>query len=337
MQIRHEPLLHCFDTRRRNLLKLGAASLLGSSLLALGVNPVRAASKLTVGAIIYARDSQYWQQIERGMRDASKDNNVELLVGMNQRQLPVESQLVDDYVTRGVDVLIVPPLDAQGSIAAAKRAKDKGILVIEYDTKLADASIAAHSVGVDSFALASALGDEMHHYIAQQLGGSASIGLISLPPMNANSGPRRSGVLKGLQGVKLDVVAEVSGSTPEQGANGFENIMQRDPHTQIVWASNAGTLAGAAVAATHSKSPAKLYGIDMIEELAEMLLNPANNLIAVADQQPYRIGRLTVETAVQAKQGKSEPRYVLVPPKLYRKAEPDEVKQYIALVKSLAT
>lgn len=336
MQTDHESTQPDIDANRRSLLKLGAAGLLGTSLFALGTKPLLASDKLTIGAIIYARDSQYWQQIERGMRDAAKDGNVNLLVGMNQRQLPVESQLVDDYVTRDVDVLVIPPLDAQGSIAAAKRAKDKGILVVEYDTKLADKSIASHSVGVDSFALASALGDEMHRYIASQLGGTATIGLISLPPMNANSGPRRSGVLKALQGVKLDVVAEVSGSTPEQGANGFENIMQRNPHTQIVWASNAGTLAGAAVAATHSKAPAKLYGIDMSQELAEMLLDPANNLTAVADQQPYRIGRLTVETAIQAKQGKSVPRYVLVPPKLYKKAEPDEVKQYIALVKSLA-
>ncbi|MFP6558930.1 sugar ABC transporter substrate-binding protein [Paraburkholderia sp. B3] len=337
MQTDHEPECLSTDISRRSMLKLGAASLLGGTLLALGAKPVRAADKLTIGAIIYARDSQYWQQIEKGMRDAAKDNNVNLLVGMNQRQLPVESQLVDDYMTRDVDALVIPPLDAQSSIAAAKRAKSKGILVIEYDTQLADKSIANHSVGVDSFALASALGEDMHQYIASRLGGAATIGLISLPPMNANSGPRRSGVLKGLEGVKIDVVAEVSGSTPEQGANGFENIMQRNPHTQLVWASNAGTLAGAAVAATHSKSPAKLYGIDMSQELANMLLDPANNLTAVADQQPYRIGRLTVETAVQAKQGKSEPRYVLVPPKLYRKSEPDEVKQYLALVKSLAS
>lgn len=337
MQTDLDPVEPDIGVSRRDALRFAAAGLISGSLLALGAKPVLARDKLTIGAIIYARDSQYWQQIERGMRDAAKAGNAELLVGMNQRQLPVESQLVADYMTRDVDVLIIPPLDSQGSIAAAKRAKDKGIVVIEYDTKLADKSIASHSVGVDSFALASALGDDMHQYIASQLGSRATIGLISLPPMNANSGPRRSGVLKGLQGVKLDIVAEVAGSTPEQGADGFENIMQRNPHTQIVWASNAGTLAGAAVAATHSKSSAKLYGIDMSQELAEMLLDPSNNLSAVADQQPYRIGRLTVETAIETKQGKSAPRYVLVPPKLYKKTAPDDVRQYLALVKSLST
>jgi ribose transport system substrate-binding protein len=323
---------------RRTVLKLGAAGVLGSQLLLTAEGPARAASgdKLTIGAIIYARDSQFWQQIERGMRDAAKANNAELLVGMNRRQLPVESQLVDDYMTRNVDVLIIPPLDKQGTIASAKRAKAKGIMVVEYDTQLADKSIASHSIGVDSFELASAVGKEMHDYIEKQLKGTASIGLISLPPMNANSAPRRDGMMKALADVKLKVIAEVSGSTPEQGANGLENILQRDPHTQIVWASNAGTVAGAAVAATRSKADARLYGIDMSQELANMLLDPKSNLAAVADQQPYRVGYLAVETAVKAKRGSTEQRYVLVPAKLYTKENPQDVKQYLDLVKSLS-
>lgn len=325
---------------RRTVLKLGAAGVIGGPLLLAGTSPARAAGgggdRLSIGAIIYARDSQFWQQIERGMRDAAKANNAELLVGMNRRQLPVESQLVEDYMTRNVDVLIIPPLDKQGTMAAAKRAKAKNIMVVEYDTQMEDKSIASHSIGVDSFELASAVGKEMHAYIDKQLKGAASIGLISLPPMNANSAPRRDGMLKALADVKLKVIAEVSGGTPEQGANGLENILQRDPHTQIVWASNAGTMAGAAVAATRSKAEARLYGIDMSEELANMLLDPGSKLAAVADQQPYRVGYLAVETAVKARRGAAAQRYVLVPPKLYTKEDPQSVKQYLDLVKSLS-
>lgn len=321
---------------RRSVLKLGVAGVMSSKLLLAPSPSVAAGEKITVGGIIYARDSQFWQQIERGMRDAAKANNAELLVNMNRRQLPVESQLVDDYMTRKVDVLVIPPLDRQGSVAAARRAKEKGITVVQYDTQLEDKSIASFTVGVDSFELATTVGREMHDYIVKQLGGTASIGLISLPPMNANSAPRRAGMMKALQDVKLNIIAEVAGSTPEQGANAIENILQRDAKTQIVWASNAGTVAGAAVAATRSKSPARLYGIDMSEELAQMLLNPASNLAAVADQQPYRVGYLAVETAVKAKRGTPQPQYVAVPPKLYTKEDPAGVEQYLKLVKSLA-
>ena len=308
-----------------------------AALVAASNAPIASAQdKVTIGAIIYARDSQFWQQVEKGMRDAAKANNVEILVGMNRRQLPVEGQLVDDYITRGVNVLIMPPLDTQASAAAAKRAKEKGILVVDYDTSLADKSIASHTIGVDSFELASLVGQEMRKYIDTQLGGKAAVGLITLPPMNANSKPRHDGVMSALKGANIEIVAEASGSTPEQGANGVETILQRNPNTQLIWASNAGTIAGGAVAAQRAKSTAKIYGIDMSQQLAEMLLDPNSNLMAVSDQQPYRVGYLAVETAVKAKRGQAQPRNVSVPPKLYTRADPQGVREYLDLLKSLS-
>jgi ABC-type sugar transport system substrate-binding protein len=315
----------------------GAIVALAAIVAASGAPIANAQDKLTVGAIIYARDSQFWQQVEKGMRDAAKANNVDILVGMNRRQLPVEGQLVDDYITRGVNILIIPPLDKQASAAAAKRAKDKGILVVDYDTSLEDKSIAGHTIGVDSFELAASVGREMRKYIDTQLGGKAAVGLITLPPINANSKPRRDGVMSALKGANIEIVAEASGSTPEQGANGVETILQRNPNTQLIWASNAGTIAGAAVAAQRSNSKAKLYGIDMSQQLAEMLLDPAKNLMAVSDQQPYRVGYLAVETAVKAKRGQAQPRNVSVPVKLYTKSDPQSVHEYLDLLKSLTT
>jgi len=311
------------------LLALAAAAGLAGAVSA------QAQEKITIGAIIYARDSQFWQQIERGMRDAAAKYGVTVTFGLNQRKLPTESQVVEDFVTRGVDVLIMPPLDKQGSVASARRAKDRKIMVIEYDTRLEDASVANHSIGVDSRELAAAVGKEMRKYLESK-SGEPSVGIITLPPINANMQPRRQGFLSALEGLKYETVAEVSGATPEEGANGLENILRRKPDTTAIWASNAGTLAGAAAAARRNSTQTKLYGIDMSQDLAQMLLDPSSVVEAVADQQPYRIGYLAVETAVKAKRGESQPRYVNVPVKLYTKSEPQTVKEYLELLKSLS-
>jgi ribose transport system substrate-binding protein len=294
-----------------------------------------AQDKITIGAIIYARDSQYWQQIERGMRDAATKYSATISFGLNQRKLPTEGQVIEDFVTRGVDVLIIPPLDKQGSIASARRAKDRNIMVVEYDTKLEDASIASHSIGVDSRELAAAVGKEMRKYLESK-GGEPSIGIITLPPINANMQPRRQGFLSALEGLKYETVAETSGATPEEGANGLENILRRKPDTTAIWASNAGTLAGAAAAARRANTQTKLYGIDRSQDLAQMLLDPSSAVEAIADQQPYRIGYLAVETAVKAKRGEGQPRYVSVPVKLYTKSDQQPVKEYLELVRSLS-
>jgi len=47
------------------------------------VGTALAQDKITVSAIIYARDSQFWQQIEKCMHDAAKVTNGGLLVSMS--------------------------------------------------------------------------------------------------------------------------------------------------------------------------------------------------------------------------------------------------------------
>ncbi len=325
--------VHPSRTRRSRLLSavLGAATLCGITLS----GGAQAADQLRIGAVLYARDSQFWQQIERGMKDAAAQYKVDIQFALNRRQLPTESQVVEDLVVRRVDALVVSPLDKDASAASIGRAKKEGIPVVEYNTFLADRLIASHTIGVDNKDLAAAVGKEIRRYVDGQLGGAASIGLITLPQINPGSAVRKNGMLSALEGTKLDIVADVSGATPEEGANGVENILRRNPNTQVIWASNSGTLAGAMAAARRTGTKVKLYGVDMSREIAEEMLNPASSVEAVSDQQPYKVGFLAVEAAVKTKRGEQVPRDITVPAKIYAKADPAGVKDYIELVKSL--
>jgi ABC-type sugar transport system substrate-binding protein len=209
-------------------------------------------------------------------------------------------------------------------------------MVVTFDTPLADDTVAKHTIGVDSHELAALVGREIKAYAEKELGGSGTIGLITLPPTNPNMEPRRSGLMSALDGVQLKQVADVSAATPEQGANAFENILQRDPSTQIIWASNSGSLTGVTAAARRSSAKAALFGIDMSQDLAEMLLDPNSTLRAVSDQQPYQIGYKSVETAARSLRGEDLPRAIGVPARLYTKSDPAAVDEYLKLVKSLA-
>ena len=208
--------------------------------------------------------------------------------------------------------------------------------MVEYDTFLDDRSIASHTIGVDSRELAGAVGKEMRRFLDAKGVSSPPIGMITLSHTNPNMIPRKEGFVAALDGYKTDLVAEVAGSTPEEGANGFENIVRRNPGTLAVWCSNAGTTAGAAAAARRAGAKTQLFGIDMSQELAERLLDPSSNVEAVSDQQPYRVGYLAVETAVMAKRGEAQPRQVQVPVRLYTKADAAGVREYLDLVKSLS-
>jgi ABC-type sugar transport system substrate-binding protein len=310
---------------------------LGSTAIALGPTAASAQERIVVGGIVYARDSQYWQQVEKGMADAAKALDVDLQVALNRRQLPTEGQVIEDFITRGVKAIVMPPLDRQASVAAAKRAKERGIVIVDYDAPLADPAIASHTIGVDSVALAREVGNEIRRTVDGEFEGSASLGIILVPPTNPNMQGRRKGLAEALEGAKIDYVAEVTASTPEQGATALENILQRRPSTQLIWASNSGSLAGAAAAAkrSRSRSKAKLFGIDMSKDLAELLLDPQSNLQAVSDQQPYKIGYSAVEAAVKTLRGETLPRKIEIPVRLYTKRDTQAINEYLDLLKSL--
>ncbi|WP_445503447.1 sugar ABC transporter substrate-binding protein [Microvirga sp. G4-2] len=310
---------------------------LAASIMTIALAPAgEAQERLKVGGIIYARDSQYWQQVERGMNDAAKKLGVDLQIGLNRRQLATEGQLVEDFATRGVNIIVMPPLDTQASAAAAQRAKSRNIMIVDYDTRFVDDSISSHTVGVDSRQLAGEVGKQMRKLIDAKSGAATTVGLITLPPTNPNMQARRSGVVSALEGGNVTYVAEVAAATPEQGANAFENILQRNPATEMIWVSNSGALSGAAAAARRSNAKAKLYGIDMSQELAQMLLDPSSTLQAVSDQQPYMIGYTAVETAAKSFRGEKLPRQINVPARLYTRDDPKSVNEYLDFVKSLS-
>jgi ABC-type sugar transport system substrate-binding protein len=313
------------------------SALLGGLILAVAVataTPAAAQKKTLFGGVLYARDSQYWQLIERGMRNAAETLNADVIIGLNNRQLATEAQVVEDMITRGVDGIAISILDKVASAAVLKRAKEKGIVVVEDGTHLDDKSVAAYAVGVDQRALSDAVAEKMRDYIREQLGGKAKVGLIVLPPMNPQSKDRNP--MRILQGLDITVIAEVVANTPEGGATAMEQILQRDPDVQLVYAANAGSIAGAAVAARRLGAKAKIYGIDMAKELAEIMLEPNSNLMAISDQDAIRVGYLAAEAAIKgARKEMTGPREIFLPVKMYTQDKPDDIKAFIALIDSL--
>lgn len=315
--------------------RLLSAALASAIILAVSAAPGWAEEKKSVGVVLYARDSQFWQQIELGMKEAAKKYDLDLQFVLSRRQLPTEAQVVEDLLTRKVDALVISPLDKTASATVVGRAKAQGIPIVEYNTFFADRSIARHSIGVDNKELAASVGREMAKAIGGESGEPTRIGLIPLPSINPGSPVRKAGMLSALADTRYSVVTEIEGASPEQGANAAENILRRDPGTKIIWASNSGTLAGAASAVDRLGSKVDLYGIDMSEDLARAMLNPNGRIIAVSDQQPYQLGYLSITAAAMDLKGQQYPRDVEVPVKIYSRSDPSGLDEYMTLIKSL--
>ena len=89
----------------------------------------------TIAGIVFQQD-QYFRGVQIGMENAAKAASAELLSGNSDGKLEKETQLIDTYIARGVGAIVVAPLSGDGSMAAIKKARDAGIHVVTYGTRV---------------------------------------------------------------------------------------------------------------------------------------------------------------------------------------------------------
>ncbi|MHC4316775.1 MAG: substrate-binding domain-containing protein, partial [Planctomycetota bacterium] len=85
--------------------------------------------KLKIAGIIFQED-QFFRLVQFGMKDAADKAGVELLAASSSNKPDKEIQLVNTYIARQVDAIVISPLSSTASIAALKQAHDRGVKII---------------------------------------------------------------------------------------------------------------------------------------------------------------------------------------------------------------
>ena len=282
---------------------------------------------LKIGAVMYARDLAFWQLVEAGMRDAAKDANLPIDVEVSNRQLTTEAQVVQTMQARGDNVLVVAPLDPDASTAALTTARNNGATVVLYNNRVNDESF-KEFVGVDNKQLGEAVGKAANDYAQANLGGKAKVALLT-GDTEPNGKTRKEAFLSQFPGAEVVTTAEAVGS-PEAGAKAFQTVMQSHPETQMMFAWNNAATEGAAVTAEQQNSKAKVVGIDMSEQVADLMATgAASPVVAVADQHAYDVGRSAVQTAVKVAKGESVEPNTYVTPAVYTVSDQQGLQAYM--------
>lgn len=309
--------------------KLAQAALLG--MVAAAGNTY---AEIVVGAVQPVAEHEWYRTVEAGMSAVAKKNNVKLIVTNSRGRVDTEAQSIDDMITRGVNAIIVAPLDTKASIAAVQRAVNAGIKFIDYDSTL-NSPLMNTFVGVDNRELGAQMGRYVVDYVKKNLGGKANIAMLIQVKFEISK-QRSDGFrdeIKKAPGIKI--VAEQEGDFPEKAANNLETILQGNPNLQLVWASNEGGLVGAQMARASRKADIKIFGTDMSLQNGSALLDPNSGVVAISTQDPFGIGEKAMELAIAASKGTTVAGSYTVPLAMYTTANLDAVKAYIETYKSI--
>ena len=151
------------------------------------------------------------QTVQAGMQAAADKAGVEMIMGNTDNKLDKETSMIDDYITRRVNAIVITPISADGSIAALKKAKDAGITVICFNTCVNDKTIPSGFLVTKNDDLGDKSGAAAVKFITEKLGGKAKVGILNCDQFEGCP-QRKAGFLaqmKALPGV--EVVADQAG------------------------------------------------------------------------------------------------------------------------------
>jgi sugar transport system substrate-binding protein len=224
-----------------NMKRLALAALLATVSFAPGA---AFAGGKAIAGIVFQQD-QYFRGIQIGMEKAAEAAGDELLAGNSDSKLEKEAQLIDTYIARGVNSIVVAPLSADASVPALKKARDAGITVVTYGTS-ANGDVAQATVTSSDRDIGIGTGNAATDFLKTLgNGGKVKIGTLAfkaLLPEQSNA--RVDGFLSVVKD-QVDIVAQQDAWLAEKALAVASDMLTANPDIQVIYAANEGGTIGA--------------------------------------------------------------------------------------------
>ncbi len=266
-------------------------------------------SKPRVALVMKSLANEFFTTMAEGARkhQQAHPDQYELLVNgiKDERDLARQVAIVDELMAQNVDAIVLAPADSKALVAACKRAKQAGIVVVNIDNKLdadvlREAGLQIPFVGPDNRAGARMVGD----YLAKHLKPGAPVAIIEGVRTAFNGQQRRLGFEDAMKAGGMKIVDSQSGQWETDPANKVAAAMLNEhPEIQALLCSNDNMALGAlaAVKAADRLHKVRIVGFDNISAIRQALKE--GTVLATADQHADQLAVFGIEYALRILHG----------------------------------
>ncbi|MFH0174799.1 substrate-binding domain-containing protein [Streptomyces cacaoi] len=268
-----------------------------------------------VGLALSTLNNPFFVQIQSGAKAEAKKLGVDLTVTDAQNDASQQANQLQNFTSSGLDSIIVNPVDSDAASNSVKAADKAKIPVIAVDRGVNKATVDA-LVASDNVAG----GELAAKTVAEKLGGTGKIVILQGQAGTSAARERAEGFAKGLKAYPgIQVLAQQPADFDRtKGLDVMSNLLQAHPDVQGVIAANDEMALGA-IKALGSKAgkSVQVVGFDGTPDGLTAVKN--GTLYASVAQQPSELGRIAVDNALKALQGKKVEETVKVPVKVVTK------------------
>lgn len=245
---------------------------------------------------------------------AEKHPNLKVIFKDAQNDTLQQRAHVEEFVSAGVDLLIISPKEAQPLTAPVAKAMDAGIPVIVLDRRLIGDKFTCF-IGADNKKIGHAAGE----WIKQKLGGKGKLvelkGLMTSTPGQ----DRDSGFREAIAGSGIEIIfeADMKWLEPEARTE-MESALSRFPKIDCVYAHNDPGAHGAYLAAKAAGREKEMIfvGIDALPQ--EGVAYVQQGILDATFQYPTG-GAEAIDTALKILQGETVPKEITLGSRVFDK------------------
>ncbi len=311
---------------KNRLLPVVMIAVLGIFLSSCGKKQNTTAVKYVIG-FSQCNSAEPWReamnkQIEA---EAAKHPEIKLLVSDAQQSNARQVADVENFIVRGVNLLMISPNEAQPLTAIVGKAYDAGIPVIVIDRKILSDKytcfIGAHNEQI---------GKEAGEYAAKLLHGKGRVVEIWGLKGSTPAIERHDGFMEGIKdypGIKI-IYSQDGAWLREKGRSIMENALQRFDRIDLVFGQNDPMAMGAYLSAKNVGRAKDMYFIGI-----DGLPGPGGGIQAVADGELSATfiyptgGKVAVQTALKILEGQKVPKDIPLPS---AEITPQNAKEYLS-------
>jgi ribose transport system substrate-binding protein len=266
----------------------------------------RQGKTLQIAVIPKGTTHEFWKSIHAGAVRAEREFGIQVIWKGPQKEDDRAQQItvVEDFISRGVDGIVLAPLDDRALMRPVQDAVREKIPVVIIDSSLQGSDFISY-VATDNYKggvlAARRLGELLH--------GQGRIFLVRYQEGSASTTQREAGFLdtvtKEYPGLVLLVQDQYAGATTETAYQLAENLLSRFPDVQGVFTPNESSTFGTLRALQEARLTGKVVfvGFDSSPKLVQGLRD--GDIQGLVIQNPAKMGYLGVKTIVAHLRGES--------------------------------
>lgn len=247
----------------------------------------RAEGTYKVGITIQSLENSYWAGVFGEVEKLLKEKGWSYTILGCRDNSATQIQQIENFITNGVDLIMVHPSDPNALEDYLATARKAGIKVMCWDDKMTNTDV---NWVLDNQVLGNAIGSEAGKFISKHYSKAnpADVAIINYPqtPILLE---RENGIVAGLKAEadgKFNIVARQPGLDAATALTAMESILQASPDVKVVCTIGAGGDIGANEAfmtKTKGNIPADMgiFSADATEQQLQAIINGEASRVSV--------------------------------------------------------